>query len=139
MWCDTYLNLDRTLESRALREFGHRVAGPMSQDDSMRLLDDAAASRLDRPHRLIKYDEDQVGVLEKFRPYRIPTTAWLEHTAERLRGRRSKMTASVNQERGLWLRSMSIRRGSGRLRRFLKDFSKHAETSLANLNGQLGG
>ncbi len=87
VWCDTYLNLERTLESRALREFGYRVAGSMSQDDSMRLLDDAAAARLDRPHRLIKYDEDQVGVLEKFRPYRIPATAWLEHTAETLRGR----------------------------------------------------
>jgi DNA segregation ATPase FtsK/SpoIIIE, S-DNA-T family len=87
VWCDTYLNLERTLEGRALREFGHRVAGSMSQDDSMRLLDDAAAARIDRPHRLIKYDEDQVGVLEKFRPYRIPATAWLEHTAEALRQR----------------------------------------------------
>ncbi len=87
LWCDTYLNLERTLETRALREFGHRVAGTMSQDDSMRLLDDAAAARLDRPHRLIKYDEDQVGMLEKFRPYRIPATAWLERTAETLRGR----------------------------------------------------
>ncbi len=89
VWCDTYLNLDRTLEPRALVEFGYRVAGTMTQDDSMRLLDDAAAARLDRPHRMIKYDEDKVGVLEKFRPYRMPTTAWLETAAETLRNRLS--------------------------------------------------
>jgi len=87
VWCDTFLNLDRTLESRALHEFGQRVAGSLSQDDSMRVFDDAAAARIDRPHRLIKFDEDQVGVLEKFRPYRIPATTWLEYTAETLRKR----------------------------------------------------
>lgn len=87
VWCDTYLNLDRTLEPRSLVEFGYRVAGTMTQDDSMRLLDDAAAARLDRPHRMVKYDEERVGVLEKFRPYNIPTTSWLENAANSLRQR----------------------------------------------------
>ena len=87
VWCDTFLNLDRTMEPRALIEFGTRLVGSMSQDDSIRLLDDAVASRIDRPHRMIKYDEDQVGVFEKFRPFRIPTSEWLEHFAENLRSR----------------------------------------------------
>ena len=87
VWCDSYLNLARTLDARALREFAYRVVGSMSQDDSMRLLDDAAASRLDRPHQMIKYDDDRSGVLEKFRPYRIPPTSWLDQIAETLRGR----------------------------------------------------
>lgn len=92
VWCDTYLNLDRTLETRALVEFGYRVAGSMSEDDSRRLLDDAAAARLDRPHRMVKYDEDQVGVLEKFRPYGIPPKAWLEQVTARLCERQGEET-----------------------------------------------
>jgi hypothetical protein len=87
VWCDSFLNLARTLDARALREFAYRVVGSMSQDDSIRLLDDTAASRLDRPHQMIKYDDDRSGVLEKFRPYRIPATEWLEGMAETLRGR----------------------------------------------------
>jgi DNA segregation ATPase FtsK/SpoIIIE, S-DNA-T family len=84
-WCDTFLNLDRTLEPRTLVEFGNRIVGNMSQDDSLRLIDDPGAARLDRPHRMIKYDDDQAGVLEKFRPYGLPPTTWLENIAEALR------------------------------------------------------
>ena len=86
-WCDSYANLDRTMDSRLIAEFGTRVVGQMSNSDSSRLIDDDAAAQIDRPHRLIKYDEDHVGVLEMFRPYAIPNRAWLENVGANLRKR----------------------------------------------------
>ena len=87
-WCDTYASLTRVLDRRGIGEFTMRVALPMSSEDSTNLLDDPAASRLDRPHRAIFYDEEQVGRLDKFRPYAIPPQPWLEEFGRRLRKRR---------------------------------------------------
>jgi DNA segregation ATPase FtsK/SpoIIIE, S-DNA-T family len=78
-WCDTYGNLMRVLERRTLSEFSMRVTGVMSTDDSMHLLDDPAASKLDKPHRMIFFDEDRPGFLEKFRPYALPEKRRLHH------------------------------------------------------------
>lgn len=81
-WCDLVTNVKRTLDHKSMNEFNSRVASMMSQDDSQFILDNAAASRLDRPHRAIFYDEDRPGYLEKFRPFAIPTNKdwWLEMT-----------------------------------------------------------
>ena len=87
-WCDTVANAMRVLDRQMLGEFGMRVAGAMSNEDSHKFLDDAAAARLDKPHRVIFFDEERPGFLEKFRPYAIPGKAWLEHVAKRLRARR---------------------------------------------------
>jgi hypothetical protein len=78
-WCDSYANLERIMDHRLITEFGTRVVGQMSNSDSHRLVDDEAAAQIDRPHRLIKYDEEHVGVLETFRPYALPSRAWLEN------------------------------------------------------------
>lgn len=86
-WCDSYANLERSLEHGLIPEFGTRVVGPMSSADSSRLIDDDAASHIDRPHRFIKYDEDHVGVLETFRPYALPGRSWLEGVGDALRRR----------------------------------------------------
>lgn len=86
-WCDSYANLDRIMDHRLIAEFGTRVVGQMSSSDSSRLIDDDAASQIDRPHRLIKYDEEHVGVLEVFRPYALPSRAWLENVGATLRKR----------------------------------------------------
>lgn len=86
-WCDTYANLDRSLDHRLISEFGTRVVGPMSNSDSSRLIDNDAASQIEHPHRLIKYDEDHVGVLEMFRPYALPSADWMESVAAKLRNR----------------------------------------------------
>ncbi len=83
-WCDSYANLERTLDMRLLREFGTRVLGRMSESDSSRLIDDDAAGHIDRPHRLVKYDEERVGVIEVFRPYTIPGRGWIESIAAQL-------------------------------------------------------
>ena len=86
-WCDTYGNLMRTVDRRSLDEFTMRVAGVMSADDSMNLLDDPAASRLDKPHRVIFFDEERPGYLEKLRPYALPEKTWLRELAEKLTAR----------------------------------------------------
>lgn len=83
VWCDTINNLNRSLDRRALREFGLRVAMQMSNDDSSNLLDSPAASKLSQ-FRALFYDEEQ-GQLEKFRPYTLPSQEWLaEVTKQRV-------------------------------------------------------
>ena len=70
-WCDTVANVRRAID-RSLRELGMRVAGAMSTGDSETLVDCADAGRLDKPHRVLYYDEEKPGVLQKFRPYSLP-------------------------------------------------------------------
>jgi hypothetical protein len=85
-WCDTYSNVMR-IDRRLVGEFAMRVAGSMSADDSQRVIDDALASKLDRPHRAIFFDEERPGQLEKFRPYAIPSISWLKTIGDKLRAR----------------------------------------------------
>jgi hypothetical protein len=85
-WCDTVTNARRTLD-RAFGEFGMRLAGPMSMEESSLFLDCGDASRLDRPHRLLFFDEDRPGTLQKLRPYSLPNLEWLESVAARQRRR----------------------------------------------------
>jgi hypothetical protein len=82
VWCDTLNNLNRTLERRAVREFGMRVVFQMSPDDSSSLIDAPLASKLGL-HRALLYNEDE-GRLEKFRPFDIPSEAWLAAVSARL-------------------------------------------------------
>ena len=86
-WCDTYSNAVRVVERRMMTEFGLRVGGAMSADDSMGFFDDAAASRIDKPHRSLFLQEDRPGQLEKFRPYSIPPREWLEVVGRKLHTR----------------------------------------------------
>jgi hypothetical protein len=78
VWCDTPAGIVRTLGRKAIAEFGLRVAGVMGNDDSQTLIDDSAAAKIDRPHRMLLFDEEQPGVLEKFRPFAIPRKNWVE-------------------------------------------------------------
>jgi len=86
LWCDSYNNVNRLLDRMALREFEMRVAFQMSAADSSSLLDTPAATKL-RQHRGLFASED-LGTLEKFRPYGVPTAEWLaEITAALVRVR----------------------------------------------------
>jgi hypothetical protein len=76
LWCDSYNNVNRLLDRTALREFEMRVAFQMSAADSASLLDSPAAAKL-RQHRGLFASED-IGTLEKFRPYGVPSREWLE-------------------------------------------------------------
>jgi hypothetical protein len=84
VWSDNYASLTRCFDRRALDEFGRRVVGPMSEQDSVALIDTALASRLDKPHRLLRIDEDRPGDVEVFRPYADSTGDWLAMEAGRL-------------------------------------------------------
>ena len=86
IWCDTYASLERTLDRDPERDFDMRVALQMSADESRRLLDTEAASKIG-PYRAIYYDEDRTGRLEKFRPYEVPSAElivrWGKHLGAR--------------------------------------------------------
>lgn len=86
-WCDTYPNAGRVADRRTMAEFGLRAGGVMNADDSQGFFDDSAASRIDKPHRVLFFDEERPGQLDKFRPYSMPPREWLETTGHKLRDR----------------------------------------------------
>lgn len=89
-WSDAYAGVAR-VDRRILGEFSMRVAGPMSNEDSGRVIDDPLASKLEKPHRAVFYDEERPGQVEKFRPYGIPEPQWIDAVGSRIRSRDSKV------------------------------------------------
>ena len=89
--------LFREFDRKPIAEFGMRVALAMSAEDSHNLLDDSAAAKLSQSNRAIFYDEEQVGVLERFRPYQVPKVAWLEEVGTRLQERLKSDQASAEE------------------------------------------
>lgn len=86
LWCDTYANLERVFDRSPERLFDMRVALQMNAEDSRRLLDSDAASKLG-PHRALYLDEERTGRVEKFRPYGVLEMEWLAAGGAKLRGR----------------------------------------------------
>lgn len=84
-WCDTPASLERTLDRNALREFDHRVLMQMSATDSSNLMDSPAANKLGM-HRALSYSEE-MGTIEKFRPYDLPPPQWMQQVSQALRDR----------------------------------------------------
>ena len=76
--CDTYNNVMRFLNRKALSEFELRVLFQMSANDSASLIDSPAAGMLGL-HRALFYNA-QEGYLETFRPYSLPSSEWLDET-----------------------------------------------------------
>jgi DNA segregation ATPase FtsK/SpoIIIE, S-DNA-T family len=85
VWCDSYNDVARLVDRQTLREFELRVLFQMSAADSTNLLDSPAASRL-RMHRGLFYSDD-LGTIEKFRPYGPPSEEWLKRVRDALDGR----------------------------------------------------
>jgi len=83
-WADTATAVDRTLDRNAMREFDSRVLFQMSANDSSNLIDSPAANKLGF-HRALVYSEEQ-GVMEKFRPYGLPTAEFLATVRDRMKG-----------------------------------------------------
>jgi len=92
IWCDTGANLERVLDRDVVNEIGLRVSGPLSGNESNRFYDDDVAAGIDKPHRMIKYDDDQVGVFELFRPYAVPPVEFLRQFGARLKERAEPST-----------------------------------------------
>jgi S-DNA-T family DNA segregation ATPase FtsK/SpoIIIE len=86
-WADTLDNAKRGLSSKAIGEFGLRVGAAMSTGDSMNFLDNLAASKISKSHRVIFADEDRPGQLVTFRPYAMPSLSWLGQTGQQMRAR----------------------------------------------------
>lgn len=85
VWCDTYNTVNRALDRQTLRDLELRVLFQMNAADSSNLIDSPAASQLGI-HRAILYDEGD-GRLEKFRPYGLPSGAWLAWVEQQLHAR----------------------------------------------------
>jgi len=68
-----------------LREFENRILFQMSANDSSTLIDSPAASRLG-PNRAL-FNSEELGKLEKFRPYGYPSHDWLAMVHTKLSGR----------------------------------------------------
>ncbi len=83
--CDTYGNVTRCLGRKTLGEFALRVLFQMSANDSASLVDAPDASTLGL-HRALFYHEREGGI-EIFRPYALPTDAWIDEVAGRLGAR----------------------------------------------------
>lgn len=79
-WCDTANNVSRSLDRQGLREFEIRVLFQMGAADSSNLIDSPAAAKLGL-HRAIFFSEE-LGQLEKFRPYALPDDYWLERVSQ---------------------------------------------------------
>jgi hypothetical protein len=79
---DTFNNVNRSMNRKALTEFEMRVVFQMSANDSASLIDSPKASNLGL-HRALYYNE-QAGTLETFRPYAAPDSAWLAAAAAKL-------------------------------------------------------
>jgi hypothetical protein len=80
--CDSYNNLNRFLNRKAISEFEMKVLFQMSANDSASLIDSPKAGTLGL-HRAILYNA-QEGYLEIFRPYALPSREWLNRTARQL-------------------------------------------------------
>ena len=83
---DSYNSSQRYLSRKALSEFEMRVLFQMSANDSAALIDSTKASQLGL-HRALFYNERK-GHLETFRPYALPSNAWLSEV-ETLLGKRN--------------------------------------------------
>ncbi|HSW46952.1 MAG TPA: FtsK/SpoIIIE domain-containing protein, partial [Phycisphaerae bacterium] len=84
-WCDTPAAVERMLDRASLREFDHRVLFQMSASDSSNLIDSPLANKLGM-NRALAYSEE-LGTIEKFRPYALPSDAWLAEIKNRIAGR----------------------------------------------------
>jgi DNA segregation ATPase FtsK/SpoIIIE, S-DNA-T family len=73
---DTFANVQRWLNRKAIGEFEFRVLFQMSANDSASLIDSPQASSLGL-YRALLYNE-QEGTTETFRPYATPGREWLE-------------------------------------------------------------
>lgn len=79
VWSDTFNTAIRWLSNSMLREFENRIAFRMNQTDSASLVDSPVAAGLAQGRALVY--RDQLGAIEKFRPFAWPSRNWLDQIA----------------------------------------------------------
>ena len=82
IWCDTLQSFSRVFDNSDLNEIGHRIAGVLATNDSVKLFDEPVASNLDRENRMICYDDEKVGVYTSIRPYRPCDLSYVKELGE---------------------------------------------------------
>jgi len=90
-WSDTPAAFNQVVDRKTVGEVGLRVALSLSERESQDFLDSPAASKLG-PHRALLFDDERIGVLEKFRPYGPPTPQWMDRVRRTLGSREGKAT-----------------------------------------------
>lgn len=88
----TLNNLQRTLDRQSMRELTLRVVLQMNVADSSNRIDSPLASKLGL-HRALFFSEED-GRLDKFRPYGLPSEAWLKRVSQELQ-RRTETAAAA--------------------------------------------
>jgi hypothetical protein len=84
LWLDSYANFERIFDRRVLGEFGIRVSGALPEKDSHTLYDNQIAAQITHPNRMVKFDDDLVGVYTLFRPYAVSSEAAFEQLHDRM-------------------------------------------------------
>ena len=95
IWSDGFATVQRWMDRQTIRDMETRVLFQMSATDASNLMDSPAASKLGM-HRGIVYSEER-GEHEKFRPYGVPSDAWLAWVQERLSSRCPTQAFSENR------------------------------------------
>jgi S-DNA-T family DNA segregation ATPase FtsK/SpoIIIE len=95
VWCDSLNNLNRTFERHLIREFDMRILFQMSAGDSSTIIDSPVASKLG-VNRAIYFSEED-AVVEKFRPYGLPTDDWLAAVRDQLNSRPTPLGAVTSR------------------------------------------
>jgi hypothetical protein len=84
LWVDSVGALRRRLPAQLQRELGFRIAGTMSRDDSIDLLDLDTAAKC-RTHQVVVLD-DATGLAQRATAYAVPDTGWIEEVVTTLGG-----------------------------------------------------
>ena len=90
LWLDSYANFERIFDRRVLGEFGIRISGALPEKDSHTLYDNQIAAQITHPNRMVKFDDDLVGVYVMFRPYAVSSEAVFGQIHDRMFAKDSK-------------------------------------------------
>jgi hypothetical protein len=81
-WCEKPVSLSRRLSSSSIREFGIRILGPMSREDSFSLVDSDLAATIKTSQAVL--DDHDRAITTRLRRFRIPSDSWMAKLAEGL-------------------------------------------------------
>ncbi|MAC20893.1 MAG: cell division protein FtsK [Phycisphaerae bacterium] len=84
-WADTVSTLERCVDRQSMRAFDQKAMFQVGATDSSNLIDSPAASMLG-PNRGLLYSEER-GTVEKFRPWALPSEAYLSAAGRALERR----------------------------------------------------
>jgi len=86
-WADSFAAIDQSIRRGGASHFDHRVLLRLSDGDSNLLLNNPVAARLADNRALYRYEGWTVDMLEKFKPYPVPTADVLADLSARIRGK----------------------------------------------------